>query len=235
MPVKIVSIINYKGGVGKTTLTANLAAELAFRGKRILVMDMDAQCSLTFSFVTPDYWEAELGGGDGEHGDRTIKRWFDGIVDEEGEAVGLDELVLRDLKAGGRLGDKGGCLHLIPSHLGLINIDLELAYLLSGAAPSRLRRRRARVYGQLRSHLNAYATEAGYDYVLIDCPPNFNIVTKNAIVASDQIVIPARPDYLSTLGIDYLLRSLRQLVEEFNEDSPSVRIEPRHSWAWSSR
>ena len=148
-------------------------------------------------------------------------------MDEEGETVGLDELVLRDLKAGGRLGDKSGCLHLIPSQLGLINIDLELAYLLSGAAPSRLRRRQARVFAQLRSHLNAYATGAGYDYVLIDCPPNFNIVTKNAIVASDQIVVPARPDYLSTLGIDYLLRSLRALVEEFNEDSPSVRIDPR--------
>ena len=46
------------------------------------------------------------------------------------------------------------------------------------------------------------------DVVLIDCPPNFNIVTKNAIVASDAILIPAKPDYLSTLGIDYLQRSL---------------------------
>ena len=225
--VKIISVINYKGGVGKTTLTANLAAELANRGKRILAVDMDAQCSLTFSFVTPDYWESELGGGDGEQDDRTIKRWFEGIVDDEGEVTALDELVLKDLKAGGHLGDKGGCLHLIPSHLGLINIDLELAYLLSGVPPTRLARRRARVFGQLRSHLNAYATDAGYDYVLIDCPPNFNIVTKNAIVASDQIVIPARPDYLSTLGIDYLLRSLRTLVEEFNADSPSVTIAPR--------
>ena len=226
-PVKIVSVINYKGGVGKTTLTANLAAQLACRGKRILVMDMDAQCSLTFSFVTPDYWEAELGGEDGKKNDRTIKRWFDGIVDDEGEVMPLEELVLRDLKVGGRLADSGGCLHLIPSHLGLINIDLELAYLLSGAAPSRLQRRRARVLGQLRSHLNTYATAAGYDYVLIDCPPNFNIVTKNAIVASDQVLIPAKPDYLSTLGIDYLLRSLRSLVEEFNEDSRSEAIEPR--------
>ena len=225
--VKIVSVINYKGGVGKTTLTANLAAELACRGRRVLVLDMDAQCSLTFSFVTPDYWDSELGGGDGEGNDRTIKRWFDGIVDEERETIGLDDLVLRDLKVGGHLGDQGGSLHLIPSHLGLINIDLDLAYMLSGTAPNRLHQRRARVFGQLRRHLNAYANEAGYDYVLIDCPPNFNIVTKNAIVASHQIVIPAKPDYLSTLGIDYLLRSLGTLVREFNEDSKSEVIEPR--------
>ncbi len=225
--VKIVSIINYKGGVGKTTLTANLAAQLAQRGKRILALDMDAQCSLTFSFVTPDYWESELGGEEGQRNDRTIKKWFDGIVEDEGGVIPLDHLVLRDLKAEGRLGDKGGCLHLIPSHLGLINIDLDLAYMLSGAAPNRLHHRRARVFGQLRSHLNAYATEAGYDYVLIDCPPNFNIVTKNAIVASHQILIPAKPDYLSTLGIDYLLRSLATLVREFNEDSKSEVIEPR--------
>ena len=225
--LKIVSIINYKGGVGKTTLTANLAADLAQRGKRIFALDMDAQCRLTFSFVTPDYWESELGGEEGEGNDRTIKKWFDGIVDDEGDVMPLDQLVLRDLKAKGYLGDKGGCMHLIPSHLGLINIDLDLAYMLSGAAPSRLHQRRARVYGQLKSRLNAYATEAGYDYVLIDCPPNFNIVTKNAIVASHQILIPAKPDYLSTLGIDYLLRSLRALVEEFNEDSRSEVIDPR--------
>ena len=172
--VRIVSVINYKGGVGKTTLTANLAAELAQRGKRILALDMDAQCSLTFSFVTPDYWESELGGAEGQGNDRTIKKWFDGIVEDEGDVIPLDELVLRDLKAKDRLGDKGG-----------------------------------------------------YDYVLIDCPPNFNIVTKNAIVASDQIVIPAKPDYLSTLGIDYLLRSLGTLVREFNEDSKTEVIAPR--------
>ncbi len=53
--------------------------------------------------------------------------------------------------------------------------------------------------------------------MLIDCPPNFNITTKNAIVASDSILIPAKPDYLSTLGIDYLVRSLKSLVDEFNE------------------
>ncbi|MEW9515032.1 ParA family protein [Streptomyces bacillaris] len=47
--VRIVSVINYKGGVGKTTLTANIGAELAFRGKKVLLIDLDPQASLTFS------------------------------------------------------------------------------------------------------------------------------------------------------------------------------------------
>ena len=49
----IVSVINYKGGVGKTTTTANLAAELAFRGYKVLMVDLDPQASLTFSFIRP--------------------------------------------------------------------------------------------------------------------------------------------------------------------------------------
>jgi chromosome partitioning protein len=53
--------------------------------------------------------------------------------------------------------------------------------------------------------------------VMIDCPPNFNIVTKTAIIASDYILVPARPDYLSTLGISYLLRSVRELIKDYND------------------
>jgi cellulose biosynthesis protein BcsQ len=48
-----------------------------------------------------------------------------------------------------------------------------------------------------------------YDLVLIDCPPNFNIVTKTAIIASGYLLVPARPDYLSTLGIEYSNRLRR--------------------------
>ena len=52
-----VAIINYKGGVGKTTLTANIGAELALRGRRVLLIDLDPQASLTFSFYRPDEWQ----------------------------------------------------------------------------------------------------------------------------------------------------------------------------------
>ena len=224
---QIISVINYKGGVGKTTLTANLAAGLASRGKRVLLLDMDAQCSLTFSFISPDEWQSAIGGDGTVGSDKTIKSWFDGIGDDDVETPGLGGLIVPSLEAAKYLGNKGGKIDLIPSHLGLINVDLDLAYMLSGVPPNRVGRQRAKVYGLLRSHLGQYVAEAKYDIVLIDCPPNFNIVTKNAIVASDGILIPAKPDYLSTLGIDYLVRNYGELVEEFNTDLGGAGIHPK--------
>src|SRR5215475_9702973 len=54
--MKTIAVINYKGGVGKTTITANVAAEMAFRGKRVLAIDLDPQANLTFSFFSVDEW-----------------------------------------------------------------------------------------------------------------------------------------------------------------------------------
>ena len=225
--MKVISVINYKGGVGKTTLTANLAAELAFRGKRVLLLDMDAQCSLTFSFITPDEWESSIGGDGAPDSDKTIKSWFDAIAEGDLDVPDFGDLIAPNLKVANFLGDEGGKIDLVPSHLGLINVDLDLAYMLGGVPPGRVESQRNKVYGLLRSHLGAYVAEGDYDVALIDCPPNFNIVTKNAIVASDGILIPAKPDYLSTLGIDYLLRSYGKLVEEFNARAGRDVIGPK--------
>jgi chromosome partitioning protein len=206
----IVSVINYKGGVGKTTVTANIASELAWRGKKVLLIDTDAQASLTFSFVTPDNWDANYKTG------KTIKSWFDAIAQGQ-EPPALTNFVITPPAVNRLVKDKGGKIDLICSHLGLINVDLELAILLGGANMAASKRNYLKVHGQLRQALATLAMKADYDIVLIDCPPNFNIVTKNAIVASEHILIPAKPDYLSTLGIDYLQRSVRELVKDFNE------------------
>ena len=207
--MRVISMMNYKGGVGKTTLTGNLAAGLAAKGRSVLMIDVDPQASLTFSFVKPDYWQEKLAPS------RTIKTWFDSFV--EGSRVPLQSLVLTPEQARSRL-PGAGRLDLIASHLGLINVDLELATELGGASLKQSKANYLRVHGRLRKALRG--TEfAPYDLILIDCPPNFNVVTKNAIVASDSILIPAKPDYLSTLGIDYLHRNVADLVKEFNEYS----------------
>ncbi len=205
----IVSIINYKGGVGKTTVTSNLAAQLAWEGKNVLILDMDAQASLTFSFMTPDYWDEEL------KEDHTIKNWFD-CVSQGNPTMPLSELTIRPYEVNKRLSSHRGNIDIISSHLGLINVDLELATLLSGASPTQTRKKYLKVHGKLREELLNLAEENSYDIVLIDCPPNFNIVTKNALIASNKILIPAKPDYLSTLGIDYLKKSVDALIEDFN-------------------
>lgn len=200
--MKVISIINYKGGVGKTTLTSNLSAELANRGYKVLMIDLDPQTSLTFSFIQPDVWIKDYAD------DFTIKNWF---KQPKKIKKNFKDLIIElpNFK------NLNGELHLISSHLELINIDLELATNLSGANLNQAKQNFLNVHRTLLKgieQLNDY-----YDFVIIDCPPNFNIVTKNAIVASDSILIPAKPDYLSTLGIDYLIRSVNILINDYNE------------------
>ena len=196
--------------MGKTTVTANLAGELAARGCRVLLLDMDPQASLTFSLVTPDEWDRDLKDG------RTVKEWFDPISRDEPPPP-LVDLIHRPPRINDRLGGEGdGCVDLIASHLQLINVDLELASLLAGATPAQTRRRYLNVHGRLRRALERVAEVGKYDVALIDCPPNFNIVTKNSLAAADWLLIPAKPDYLSTLGVNYLKASVDDLLSHYN-------------------
>lgn len=68
--MKAVSVINYKGGVGKTTVTANIASEMAYRGKKVLVIDLDPQTNLTFSYMKVEQWKENY------EKSQTIKYWF---------------------------------------------------------------------------------------------------------------------------------------------------------------
>lgn len=208
-PVKIISVINYKGGVGKTTITANLGALLAYRGYRVLLIDLDPQASLTFSFFRPEVWDRELAE------ERTIRRWFDEFIAGQGDTE-LSDLIVTPPDANTYLEHSGGRLDLIASHLGLINVDLELAPHLVGMNPARSRSRYLEVHGLLATSLTA-ASFPPYDIVLIDCPPNFNIVTKTAIVASSHLLVPSRADDLSTLGIQFLVRSVDDLAANYND------------------
>ena len=207
--MKTISIINYKGGVGKTTLTANLTAELAHRGYKVLAIDLDPQANLTFSFIEVDTWKEKY------QKNKTIKKWYDAFIDEDLD-VDLNELIIHPNRIN-KLVTKGK-VDIICSHLALINIDLELATRLAGASPRQTRNNFLRVYTRLKHGLESLDDDA-YDIVLIDCPPNFNIVTRNALVASDAYMVPAKPDYLSTLGIDQLQKHVEQLIDDYNKYS----------------
>lgn len=204
--MKTISVINYKGGVGKTTITANLGAELAFRGKRVLAIDLDPQASLTFSFFSVDEWRGNF------EASKTIKNWYDAFIDKDTD-LNLRSLIVQPARA--KTSTKGR-LDLVCSHLALINVDLELATRLIGGTERDLRNNYLRVHSRLRQGLESLDADQ-YDFVLIDCPPNFNIVTKTAIAASEYLLVPTKPDYLSTLGIEQLDKHVEEMVKTYNK------------------
>jgi chromosome partitioning protein len=71
------------------------------------------------------------------------------------------------------------------------------------------------IFSRLKVGLTAFSDQ--FDIVLIDCPPNFNVVTRTAIAASDFILVPTKADYLSTIGFENLLLNVREFQIEFNE------------------
>jgi chromosome partitioning protein len=153
--MKIVSVINYKGGVGKTALTANLAAELAWHGKRVLMLDLDPQTRLTFSFILPDIWEQNFSGTAGP--DRTIKAWLESF-DGSASAVPLSSLIHTPERAQRQL--KGnGQLDIISSHLGLINVDLELATTLAGGTLAQVKRNFINLHQRLAKGLSSRTSQ----------------------------------------------------------------------------
>lgn len=205
--MKIVSIINYKGGVGKTTLTANIATELANKGKKVLIIDLDSQTNLTLSFITPQDYEGLVLQG------KTIKNLYMDYI-RTGTINNLTNLIVRPSIVNSQLIGTGGKIDLISSNLQLIDIDADLASTGTGSTENTIRINYLKVRSILKQSLKSVCDD--YDIVLMDCPPNFNIVTQNAITASDFYLIPAKPDYLSTSGIDQLLGQVKILVDKYN-------------------
>ncbi len=211
--MKVISVVNYKGGVGKTTFVANIATNLAKRGKKVLLIDLDPQGSLTFSFIKVDEWANKYGET------RTIKNWFDDRLN--GRETDINDFIIKDL-----LVNKTYCLDnpigLISSHLGLFDISLEMAVQLRGVVKRSLARNKLECLYTLKRGISEI--KENYDFIFIDCQPSFDLITQSAIIASDYYFIPTKFDYLSTLGIDSLLTHIDKLVKECNDNIRSFNF-----------
>lgn len=185
-----IAVVNLKGGVGKTALAVNFAAYCGQTGKRTLLVDLDPQTNATFSCLTVDQWEEHAAS----HG--TVANLF-GLRNNssaEGAEVEATDVICNEVFPG---------VDLIPSHLDLFTIDLDMASITARET-------------KLRRALSSLAVD--YEVIVCDCPPNLTIPTQNALSLCSHYVVPISPDFLSGLGVGLLLKRVRVFCEELEHD-----------------
>jgi chromosome partitioning protein len=171
---RVISVVNQKGGVGKTTTAVNLATALAAVGKRVLLMDLDPQGN------------ASTGLGI-SRAQRAINSYHLLIGD-----AGFEEATQPTAIKG---------LSIIPSTIDLSGAELELVT---------VERREFRLREAM---LNK---PSSYDYILLDCPPSLGLVTINALVASDYVMIPLQCEFYALEGLSHLLKTIEIVRNRLN-------------------
>ena len=193
-----VSLINMKGGVGKTTVASQLAHAANRADFRVLAIDLDPQSNLSQSLMGPQGYVKHL-----RKNRPTIAQVFDGYIPAGGaygspRPINLDEVIV---KRAGYWEDSS--LDLIPSRL-------ELSRTLKN--PTGKERRLAKALARISDR---------YDLVLIDCAPTESILTDAAYFASRYVTVPVRPEFMATIGLPLLARS----IEEFQIENDDHEIE----------
>lgn len=191
-----VALINMKGGVGKSTLAANLAWEMARAPWRndVLVIDVDPQFNCSQYLVGPNRMEQVI-----ENGNPTVQDIF-AVPRQSARRPNLSRAILN--VRGHYL--RQGVIDLIPSRL-------ELSQTLRDPAG--------------KEHLLKRAVdriEDRYDLVIVDCPPTESVLTTAAYLVADYILVPVRPQFLATIGLPLLEKSLAEFENEYPGEAPEI-------------
>lgn len=203
----VVSFINYKGGVGKTTSAYHVSSSLAQHyGRRVLMIDIDPQTNLTFLCATIEQWERR------KRSTGTITNLYERF--NKGQVLDVRRLIWNEIVTVGRYPISG--LDLIPCDIDLLGEDLGGGQIAATFPTLQALRVDAQRYLKERSFLRRIVDEVEdrYDWVIIDCPPNLYLMTQNALHASDYYVVTAVPDHLSTIGLNILTRKIRDIGEQ---------------------
>lgn len=187
-----ITVMNAKGGVGKSTLVLALAETLAaYHGKRVLVIDSDAQASVSHMLVQQEQLEALRGAG------RTIVEYLIGAVLHDSPASWPDYVV-----RGASDVDDARSIELLPCDTHLTLFEREVS--------------KGDREGMLRKTVRGLLEEVrpAYDLVLIDSAPGLSVLTETWLREADFYLSPTRPDYISTRGLKFL--------REFQERDPAM-------------
>jgi|TARA_R110002096_G_scaffold49157_1_gene130137 chromosome partitioning protein len=205
----VLSFINLKGGVGKTT-TAVAVAELLAQEERkhVLVVDLDPQTNATVSLISEERW-AEM-----DDTGRTVAQLFADKLDaHEGPNFEVEAALARRVST---INDGIARLDLLPSSIRLIELQDRIPMIaLSGNFMSN-------PLEILRAGLQSVLDR--YDYVVIDCPPSLGTVTKNGLRISSGYVIPTIPDIVSTWGIYQIVDNVARFADDIGREIPALGI-----------
>ena len=199
---KRISIINFKGGVGKTTLAFHLGTGLALRHHaRILLIDMDHQSSLSILCLRASAWQKAVDD------ERTVDGIFlpfyaEGHRLPNGEIIVSAPMKDRDTRY--------NSMDIVPASLGLDDIEIELTASHQGNP--------IKSEWNKRTMVCRWIEETGiddkYDYLIFDCPPATKVVSQNAIAASHGYVIPVVPEAVMERGAPHLYEMMRTGIDD---------------------
>ena len=178
--MKIVSISNIKGGVGKTTTAAVLAVGLAERGYKVLMIDSDPQTNLTMCFMQEEAYERPS------------------LYHVYSDKKSIEEVKVT-------VKDK---LDLVVGDFELCNADMQFMKA-----------------GRLKMLKKAIPNiDGGYDFVVIDTPPNLGVLSLNAFIASNYVIVPMTVDSFSLKGVRLLKETLDEVTDETEKELPVAGI-----------
>ncbi|MCX8228873.1 MAG: ParA family protein [Planctomycetota bacterium] len=175
--MQVISVINQKGGVGKTTSVANLGAALAMAGHQVLLMDLDPQAHLSIAFDRMP-----------SPGDPSVYTLLGGnhSVADVAQPTNVEGL------------------WIAPTNLDLTGAETELAAEIGREI-------------LLKSALATYAKEEqAPDIILLDCPPSLGLLSLNALVASEHVLIPVQAEFFALQGMAQLLDVLERVKQRLN-------------------
>lgn len=201
---KVLSVVSFKGGVGKTTVAVNVSACIARDlEKKVLVVDLDPQSNTSLWMLGPDRWSqiANRRPLESLYGLLHGRRDFDNIVlkpfaNNEAPEKGIEEL------------------YLIPAVTAMVDLEVKITRAVNAATINGTYKPHQE-HVLLRKALKDHVKDCEYDLVILDCPPNLYSITKNALMFSDYYVAPAIPDLLSTYGMRTLIDHIEILAREF--------------------